>query len=95
MTLILNSISRDSVVQVSDRCITWGNAKVAPHDRNKVVLFGPVVAFSYTGTAKIQDIWTDLWLARELKTLPNMNVFQAIATIRPKGNRCIQKAHHP
>lgn len=66
MTLILSSITRDFVVQTSDRLVTTQSRQ--PFDRlsNKSIVFqarDAIVTMAYTGLAYLDGVPTDQWLA--------------------------------
>jgi hypothetical protein len=70
MTLVISLITREHVVQVSDRKLVWlrGRQIVEEDDhRNKAVVWCNRLAFAYTGFAELgKDHRTDLWIAGEL-----------------------------
>jgi hypothetical protein len=53
MTLILNALTPDYVVQVSDRRLTRPDGTIFEDDRNKAVLLLNHTVFGYTGTAAL------------------------------------------
>jgi hypothetical protein len=53
MTLILNCITRDYAIQVSDRRLTVGKGKQVTNEANKVVLWGGRMSLAYTGIAEL------------------------------------------
>lgn len=66
MTLILNYLSRDYVIQVSDRRLTRLDGTLFDDRTNKATVFGNRVVFAYTGLAKMDLTRTDIWLNRVL-----------------------------
>jgi hypothetical protein len=67
MTLVLNVLTNDYVVQVSDRRLTDLNTgKPLDEPANKTILFCGHVVFGYTGLAKVGPLQTDFWLAERL-----------------------------
>jgi hypothetical protein len=97
MTLILNSISADCIVQVSDRRLTWLDGSGRTDSKNKVVIFAPA-AFAYTGLAQIGRQRTDRWLAEQLSKLPSMHVEQALNAICERATDafsmlCLPRVH--
>jgi hypothetical protein len=67
MTLVLNMLTHDYVVQVSDRRLTKLDTG-KPHDEpaNKAILFCGHIVFGYTGLANVGPTKTDFWLAERL-----------------------------
>jgi hypothetical protein len=70
VTLVLSMITREWVVQVSDRRLVWfEDGQVVRHDdeRNKAVVWCSRLVFGYTGLAQLgMERRTDLWLAARL-----------------------------
>ena len=67
MTLILSVLTRDYVVQVSDRRLTDANTGVPLNEpANKAIVFCGHFVFGYTGLARIGSVRTDMWLAERL-----------------------------
>jgi hypothetical protein len=72
MTLVLNVLTPECVIQVSDRRLvkqTTGAERAVLHDdeANKAVLWRGRLAFAYSGLADLgTEQRTDLWLARTL-----------------------------
>ncbi len=72
MTLIMSLLSRDYVIQVSDRRFTWfdpdGDGVTRIDDeRNKSVVWAHLNAFAFTGIGNLGvGHRTDLWLANRL-----------------------------
>lgn len=70
MTLIQIARTPYTVVQMSDRRLTWGGTgKVASEVANKSIFFvakDAVVAVGYTGIAYIRNQPTDLWISKIL-----------------------------
>jgi hypothetical protein len=70
MTLILNCLTDDYVLQVSDRRLTFlggpRSGQVMDDDRNKAVVWNGIIAFAYTGVTPVDDESTDVWLTRTL-----------------------------
>jgi hypothetical protein len=70
MTLILNCLTADYVLQVSDRRLTFlggpRSGQVMDDDRNKAVVWNGMIAFAYTGVTPIDDESTDIWFTRTL-----------------------------
>lgn len=56
MTLVLSAISRDAVVMVADRKVTWRPAGPAPQERNKLVVYQDRFAFAFSGLAEIDGL---------------------------------------
>ena len=67
MTLVLSAISRDAVVMVADRKVTWRPAGPAPEERNKLVVYQDRFTFAFSGLAEIDGLPVDGWLARGLR----------------------------
>lgn len=75
MTLVLSALTRDAVLQASDRRLVWiqDGAVIDKDDMaNKAVLYCGRVAFSYTGVADMgrKQQRTDEWLAEVLSRAP-------------------------
>lgn len=69
MTLILTRSSKDYVLQVTDRLLTWSNGKEFDVVANKNVLYrarNGIVALAYTGLAYIAGVPTDQWIAETI-----------------------------
>ena len=73
MTLVLNVLTPNFVVQVSDRRLVWlRDESVEKYDdeKNKAVLWCGRLAFAYTGLAELgRERRTDLWLANTLSKI--------------------------
>jgi hypothetical protein len=71
VTLILSCLTRDYVLQVSDRRLVFvypnGTWKLAEDDQNKAVVVNRTLIFAYTGWAKIAEQKTNLWFAEVIK----------------------------
>lgn len=73
MTLVLNCLTHDFVVQVSDMRL-WDPFRGVPTDEhaNKAVVFEGQLAFAFTGLSRLgrenEDV-TDIWLAKALTPL--------------------------
>jgi hypothetical protein len=63
MTLILTAATRDFIVQVSDRRLTYPDGTLLDDNTTKAVFYCGRVAVGYTGSAKIQNRSTAEWLA--------------------------------
>ena len=68
MTLILSCITREYVVQASDRKVTAFDGSWFENQRNKAVFFCGHSAFAYTGLASLAGLLTEEWLTQELGT---------------------------
>jgi len=66
VTLILSCITREYVVQASDRKVTAFDGSWFENQRNKVVFFCGHSAFAYTGLASLAGLLTEEWLTLEL-----------------------------
>src|SRR5579864_383907 len=79
MTLVLTCLTPRYVLQVADRRLTIrtpqppGSVEVVDDHRNKVVVLGNSMAFSFSGLAEIGPENTDSWLARRLAETNNPN----------------------
>lgn len=66
MTQIISCITKDYVIQVSDRRLVYVNADnsahVADDEANKAVLFCNRAVFGYTGLAQLEGKRTDYWI---------------------------------
>lgn len=67
MTLILTCLTKDYLIQISDKRLTYPDRRVASNNTNKAVLQAPFVSWGYTGLATIQGEAADIWWARQLK----------------------------
>lgn len=68
MTLILSCLTRDYVVQVSDRRVVATDGSWREDRANKAVFFCGHSSFSYTGIARLEGLPTDEWLTQQLGT---------------------------
>lgn len=67
MTLVLSFLSRDFVVQASDRRVTFvGTGEVAEDQYNKAVFFCGHSAWAFTGAAKMGSYRTPDWISNTL-----------------------------
>lgn len=62
VTLILTCVTRDYVVQASDRRLTFLNGDTKEVEENKAVLLCSFATFAYTGLAQLGNLSTDEWL---------------------------------
>lgn len=75
MTLILTCLTKDFVVQASDRRLTAtiGNrVEVIEDHSNKALIYSNHFAFAYTGLAKLLDISAIDWAAQQLSEKKNL-----------------------
>lgn len=78
MTLILSFISKEVLIQVSDRSLfNLNTGKEESIETNKAVLYNQQICFGYTGISCIDNKPTDKWLAdslisKEIKPLPDI-----------------------
>ncbi len=70
MTLILNVLTRDYVVQVSDRRLVSPGGSIFEDDRNKSILYKHHAVFGYTGTAALTPTPTGHGGTHRLEALP-------------------------
>ena len=68
MTLILSCLTRDYVVQVSDRRVVATDGSWREDRANKASFFCGHSSFSYTGYARLEGLPTDEWLTEQLGT---------------------------
>lgn len=68
MTLILSCLTRDYVVQVSDRRVVATDGSWREDRANKAIFFCGHSSFSYTGIARLEGLPTDEWLTEQLGT---------------------------
>jgi hypothetical protein len=68
LTLILSCLTRDYVVQVSDRRVMATDGSWREDRANKAVFFCGHSSFAYTGIARLEGLPTDEWLTRKLGT---------------------------
>ena len=66
MTLILSFVSRDYLIQVSDRRLTKANGEVVDEQVSKTTLFGGTSLFGFTGLARIGTTPTHRFLTDAL-----------------------------
>ena len=72
MTLVLNLLTANRVVQASDRRLTSTNGSVVDNEANKaicVICADSVFSIGYTGLAKLGRISTDIWIVDHLTQL--------------------------
>lgn len=62
MTLIISCVTRDFVVQASDRRVSVPNRRVGDDRANKAIFYCGQSAWAYTGLAQIGPKRTDEWL---------------------------------
>lgn len=78
MTLILSFLSRDHVIQVSDRRLSrprGSTCEVCDDESNKAVVAHNLVAFAYTGLAEVSaETHTDIWLWDRLREAGAQNI---------------------
>jgi hypothetical protein len=71
VTLILTHLSRNFVIQVSDRRVVFvypdGRCQLKEDDENKALFVDRSLIFAYTGLARIENKETILWLMDVLK----------------------------
>lgn len=96
MTLIISCISRDFVVQVSDRRVSVPQFGLVEDQANKALFFCGQSAWAYTGLANIHQQRTDEWLAeRFIKETTLLgaadsilrNLERALGAMRRPGNQ--------
>jgi len=68
LTLILSCLTRNYVVQVSDRRVVAVNGSWDEDRANKAIFFCGHSCFSYTGVARLEGRPTDEWLTERLGT---------------------------
>jgi hypothetical protein len=68
LTLILSCLTRDYVVQVSDRRVVAIDGSWQEDHANKAIFFCGHSCFSYTGIAQLEGLPTDEWLTLKLGT---------------------------
>jgi hypothetical protein len=99
MTLILSQITRDYVIQVSDRRLTRPDGSVFDDDSNKAVLYNHHFAFAYTGLAQMSTGEpTDRWLLNTLVKQSNRPFNEALhgvckAATATIGSNPLPKSH--
>lgn len=75
MTLILTCLTKDFVVQASDRRLTAtidNRVEVIEDQSNKALVYSNHFAFAYTGLAKLPDISAIDWAAQQLSEKANL-----------------------
>lgn len=99
MTLILNCITKDYAIQVSDRLFTYldpatGMILDREDGNNKCVLLSDIMSFGYAGHGEIDKIRTDLWLAEILHSASGCNNLSSIFNlVRDKATNSFNKIH--
>jgi hypothetical protein len=88
MTQILTLLTHDTVIQVSDRRVSFPHR--APDDlRNKATIYLTLAAFGYTGLASLAGHPTDLWMTEVLG--PTMGLGEGFDALRLAANRDVPK----
>ena len=90
MTLILNAVVGDYIVQVSDRRLTK-NGKLEDDETNKAVLFCNRFCFSYTGLAHIGMVPTDRWLTQALVNSKTGSISTAINSLAVQATQAFSQ----
>ena len=97
MTLILNCVTPDIVLQASDRRLTWlrgpNKGTVADDESNKAILIDGRVAFGYTGLAEVNSERTDRWLLRTVADGPTRNMAAVLNRIRDRASEAFDQIH--
>ena len=97
MTLVLSCITRDFIVQVSDRRLTWLNGpnsgSVADDERNKAVVVCNRLVFAYSGLAEIGSLRTDDWLLEVIRraTVKSYNVRAVVSAIATEATDAFRR----
>jgi hypothetical protein len=74
MTLILTCLTKDYVVQASDRRISYLDGKTPPEDHgNKALVYENNFAFAFTGRARLETTTTIEWVAQRLSEGKDLN----------------------
>lgn len=94
MTLVLSFISRDYVVQVSDRRLTGSDGSLVSDTRNKGIVLEGNLSFAYSGLAMIGRTPTDLWLADVLASPSEGDWVSNVATCATEAFRNIHLGAH-
>jgi hypothetical protein len=95
VTLILSALTRDAVVQVSDRRFVYlrpdGTVHRDQDDSNKAVVFANRVAFAFTGIAQLGPMSekTDMWMAKILN--PAHDQGEAVQTLANAASERFQR----
>lgn len=93
MTLVLSLVTKDFLVQVSDRRLTRGRSIVS--DRaTKMVALCNYMALSYTGIAEIGGQRTDLWITETLSTLRSPFPGAAALKLRSSASLAFHRLPH-
>lgn len=94
MTLILSCITRDAIVQVSDRCLTdLRTGAPIEQEANKAVFLSNRVAVAFTGLARIESKPADVWLRDILE--PHESVGHGIQLIVDEATRAFAEMPLP
>src|SRR5260370_32467699 len=89
MTMILTCLTKDYVVQASDRRISDLDGKIPPKDQsNKALVYGNHFVFAYTGKAQLVSTSTIEWAAQRLCERENLD--DAIHHLRDRATSLMQ-----
>src|SRR2546423_1303587 len=89
MTMILTCLTKDYVVQASDRRISYLDGKTPSEDQsNKALVYGNHFVFAYTGKARLVSTSTIEWAAERLSERENLN--DAIYHLRDRATSLMQ-----
>jgi len=89
MTMILTCLTKDYVVQASDRRISYLDGKTPPKDQsNKALVYGNHFVFAYTGKARLELTSTIDWTAQRLSEKEKLD--DAIYHLRDRATSLMQ-----
>lgn len=84
MTMILTCLTKDYVVQASERRISYVNEQIPPKDdSNKAIVYANHFVFAYTGTTELGPTSTIEWAAQRLSESKNLD--DAVYHLRDRG----------
>ena len=87
--MILTFLTKDYVVQASDRRISYLDGKTPPKDdSNKALVYGNNFVFAYTGRAQLVRTPTIDWAAQRLSERDNLN--EAIHHLKDRATSLVQ-----
>ncbi len=87
MTMILTCLTRNYVVQASDRrlsIVSKEKVQAVTDDHNKAIIYGTYFVFAYTGTSKFGTDYTPDWAAQTLSKSKNLE--EAVFRLKDQAN---------
>lgn len=89
MTLLISAATKDAVVIVADRRLSW-NGKLVADEANKIVVLGcddARCAVAFCGAAKVEDFDVYHWLIETLSTVDKYTVLEILDSLSEAANR--------